>query len=368
MVRVLGFLVVALMTLAVGGFGYLYLRKPAMVPPAHVRVESTPARLARGRYLYNLADCDGCHSLRDYSRFDGPVVESGRGRGTVFPPDLGLPGVVAARNITPDKETGIGNWTDGEKIRAIREGISRDGTALFPMMGYERFRHMSDEDVYSLVAYLNTLTPIQNPLPRSKIIFPVSMLMKGAPQPAGQVPEPDRSSKVKYGEYLVAMAGCMECHTPAKQGKPVQGLTLAGGQEFRFPGAVVVSANITPDPQTGIGRWSEQYFLDHFYQYKDYAEKGAPLVGPESFTVMPWLNFARLEPEDLKAIYAFLRTQQPVYHVVDSHPVWTSRLSPRSKATKAPASSVIACNRKFPLLSDLQAGSRLRGDEPCGIP
>jgi hypothetical protein len=68
------------------------------------------------------------------------------------PPDVGLPGVVAPRNITPDKETGIGNWTDGEKIRAIREGISRDGTTLFPMMGYERFRHMSDEDVYSLSA------------------------------------------------------------------------------------------------------------------------------------------------------------------------------------------------------------------------
>jgi hypothetical protein len=184
---------------------------------------------------------------------------------------------------------------------------------------------MSDEDVYSLVAYLNTLTPIQNPVPRSKIVFPVSMLMKGAPQPAGHVAEADRSNKLKYGEYLITMAGCMECHTPAKQGKPLHGLTLAGGQEFRFPGAVVVSANITPDPQSGIGRWSEQYFLDRFYQYKGYAEKGSPQVGPENFTVMPWLNFAQLEPEDLKAVYAFLRAQQPIYHVVDSHPVWQAR-------------------------------------------
>ena len=324
-VRVLGFLVAAVMITAVGGFSYFYFRKPAMAPPSNVKVEITPARLARGKYLYNLADCDGCHSQRDFSRFDGPVVESGRGRGTVFPPDMGLPGVVAPRNITPDEETGIGNWTDGEKIRAIREGISRDGTALFPMMGYERFRHMSDADVYSLVAYLNTLTPVRNPLPQTKIVFPVSLLMKGAPQPAGHVPEPDRSNKMKYGEYLVTMAGCMECHTPARQGKPLQGMTLAGGQEFRFPGAVVVSANITPDLQTGIGRWSEQNFLDRFYQYKEYAEKGSPCVGPESFTVMPWLNFAQLEPEDLKAIYAFLRTQQPIYHVVDSHPVWQAQ-------------------------------------------
>ena len=323
--RVLGVFVLAIAGMAVGGFTYLYLRKPAMAPPAEVKVEITPARLARGKYLFNLADCDGCHSQRDFSRFGGPVVESGRGRGFVFPPEMGLPGVVAPRNITTDKETGIGDWTDGEKIRAIREGISRDGTPLFPMMGYERFRHMSDEDVQSLVAYLNTLAPVTNPLPRSRIAFPISILMKSAPQPAGHVPQPDRSNLVKYGEYLVTMAGCRECHTPSKQGKPLQGLTLAGGEEFRFPGVVVVSANITPDPETGIGRWSEQDFLDRVYQYKEYVDNGSPQVGPESFTIMPWLNFAQLEPSDLKAIYAFLRTQPAVYHIVDSHPVWQAK-------------------------------------------
>jgi len=71
------------------------------------------------------------------------------------------------------------------------------------MMGYQAFRHMSDEDVYSLVAYLNTLAPVRNRVPRSQIAFPVSLLMKSAPRPAGRVPEPDRSNKVKYGEYLV---------------------------------------------------------------------------------------------------------------------------------------------------------------------
>ncbi|HUJ22599.1 MAG TPA: cytochrome c [Bryobacteraceae bacterium] len=323
--RVLGFLVVAIMIAGTGTFSYLYFRKPAMAPASSVKVEITPARLARGKYLFNLADCDGCHSQRDFSRFDSPVIESGRGQGNIFPAEMGLPGLVAARNITPDRETGIGNWSDGEKIRAIREGISRDGTMLFPMMGYEQYRFMSDEDVYSLVAYLNRLTPVRNAVPRSQIAFPVSMLIKGAPRPAGHVPEPDRSNKLEYGEYLATLAGCVECHTPAKQGKPVAALTLAGGREFRFPGAVVVSANITPDPQTGIGRWSELDFLDRFYQYKEYVEKDAPQAGPESFTLMPWLNFAQLEPDDLKAIYGFLRTQKPVYHVVDSHPVWQAR-------------------------------------------
>ena len=75
---------------------------------------------------------------------------------------------------------------------------------------------------------------------------------------------------------------------------------------------------------------TDRNFLERFYQYKEYAEKGSPQVGPESFTLMPWLNFAQLKPEDLKAIYAFLRTQQSIYHVVDSHPVWQA-LSEREK-------------------------------------
>jgi hypothetical protein len=84
-------------------------------------------------------------------------------------------------------------------------------------------------------------------------------------------------------DVTVMGEGC-KYHVRAERiDKPVQGMTLAGGQEFRFPGAVVVSANITPDLETGIGSWSEQDFLDRFYQYKEYAEKGSPQVGPESF-------------------------------------------------------------------------------------
>ncbi len=84
----------------------------------------------------------------------------------------GLPGQIFAANITPDKETGIGNWTDGEKIRAIREGISKDGHMLFPMMPYPNYRFLSDTDVQSLVAYMNTVPQVRNYVPRSKINFP----------------------------------------------------------------------------------------------------------------------------------------------------------------------------------------------------
>ena len=296
-----------------GATAYLCVRRPNMAPPPDMHAQPTPARLARGKYLFTLADCDGCHSERDFSRFGGPVNPGRRGVGTVFPASMRLPGLVAPPNITPERETGIGAWTDGEKIRAIREGIDRDGRALFPMMPYENFRHMSDDDVLSLVAYLDSLDPVRHAVPKTHLKFPVSVLIKGAPQPSRGVASPDRRDPKKYGEYLVRVGGCMNCHTQS----------LSGGQRFQSgPRTVVMSANISPDPHTGIGRWSEQDFLDRIYQYRDYAEQGSPVVGPESFTVMPWLNFSQLPPEDLKAIYAYLRSRPPVYKPVETHPGW----------------------------------------------
>jgi mono/diheme cytochrome c family protein len=319
--KILGFGLLAVCLVLGGGLAFLVFRKPAAVPPRAASVAVTPERVTRGKYLFEVvADCDGCHSERDFSRFGGPVVSAGRGKGFVFPDAMGLPGKVVAPNITPDAETGLGAWTDGEKIRAIRDGVSRDGSALFPMMGYPRFRHMSDEDVEAVVAYLNSLPPVRHRLPRTALAFPVSLLVKGEPRPAGSVPPPDRRDTVSYGAYLATLAGCQECHTKMDQGKPV-GRPFAGGEEFRFgPTMVAVSANITPDLETGIGAWSEQRFLDTFYQYRTYLAEGSPKAGPERFTVMPWLGFGQMEPGDLKAVYAWLRTQPAVKNKVETHP------------------------------------------------
>ncbi|HLK67367.1 MAG TPA: c-type cytochrome [Bryobacteraceae bacterium] len=316
----LGMLVIGVPTCALA---YLYLKKPAQTPAMSTKVAMTPERIARGKYIFqNLADCDGCHSQRDFSRVGGPVVESGRGRGNVLS-DLvqGLPGTVVASNLTPDPETGIGSWTDGEKIRAIREGVDREGRALFPMMPYGGYRNMSDEDVQSLVAYLNSLPPVKNPLPQTKLAFPVSLFIKSAPQPVTNVPPPDRSNKVKYGEYLVALGGCADCHTPAEKGQPVAGKHMAGGQVFTTSLGTVVSANITPDSETGTGKWSEDFFIKKFQDYMEYSDVGSPLAaGPQAFTLMPWLSFSHLPPQDLAAIYAFLRTVPPVHNAVETHP------------------------------------------------
>lgn len=306
---------------ALGAVLYLLFRRPATAPASGIKVEITPARLERGKYLFEvLADCDGCHSPRDFMKFAGPVMPGLRGQGQVMPPELELPGKVVAPNITPDVETGIGSWTDGEKIRAIREGISKDGRALFPFMPYRLYRSMSDEDAYSLVAYLNTMPPKRNALPRSKLNFPVNVLMKGAPQPVGSVPQPDRNSRVEYGKYLVTVGVCIECHTQADKGERNNDMLFAGGREFRIGPYLVNSANITPDPETGIGAWSEERFIAKFKGFQSFAEGSAPAASQASFTVMPWISLSRLQEDDLRAIYAYLRTVPARNNAVTVHP------------------------------------------------
>ena len=299
--------------------GYLAMKEPDMVEPSSQRVPMTPERIARGKHLFeHVCDCGGCHSERDFSRFGGPIVAEGVG--WVFPKEMGLPGTIVAPNLTPDPETGLGKWTDGEKIRAIREGVDRDGRALFPMMPYEVFRKMSDEDVESVVAYLNSLPPVRRKLPRTSVDFPASLLIKSTPKPAGSVPPPDPSNRKAHGEYLATIGGCMDCHTPVEKGRLVREKLLGGGQEFVTPWGKVVTANISKDTSTGIGGLSEDQFIDKFYQYRDYVEKGSPKVGKESFTLMPWLGFSQLSRDELGAIYTFLMSQKAVYNSVETHP------------------------------------------------
>lgn len=322
--KLLGSLVLVLVAVIGGGLVYMHSKKPAMAPPRDIKVSMAPERIARGRYLFDVVcDCNGCHSQRDYTRFAGPVIPSSKGQGYEFPDELGLPGKVVAPNITPDRETGIGAWTDGEKIRAIREGVDRKGRALFPMMPYQSFSHMSDEDVESLVAYMNTLAPVRNSLPVTDIKFPVWFFMKSAPRPVGTVPPPDLSTPVARGKYLVTIADCGGCHTQRIKGEPVPGKALAGGEDFKLsPELEVVSANITPDMETGIGKWSEEFFVGKITKYKEYAEKGAPKVGPAGFTLMPWLSLSQADANDLKAIYAYLRTVPPVVNKIEKHPLF----------------------------------------------
>lgn len=300
---------------------YLLVRRPSSAAPSNVIVGLYPERIERGKYLFTtLLDCDGCHSQRDFTRLGGPVVVAGRGQGGVMQME-GLPGEVYAPNITPDKETGIGNWTDGEKIRAIREGISKDGHMLFPLMPYPGYRYLSDVDVMSLVSYMNTLAPVRNYVQRSKISFFVSIMVKGVPQPVTRtIPPVDKYGGEIYGEYLVSIAGCEECHTPQKRGQADASMRFAGGRTFATPFGTVLSANITPDKDTGIGKWDFVRFRDRMQAMEQYKDKEFPKVGPERFTLMPWIAYSGLTDHDLEAIFLYVKSRRAITNSVVPHP------------------------------------------------
>lgn len=322
MKKILLYVVIALVVIVGGGYAALVLKKPAMNPPSAMKVEATAERLQRGKYIFeNVSDCGGCHSERNWDKFGAPVYDGRIGVGYAFPPELGLPGKVVAPNLTPDAETGLGSWSDGEKLRAVREGVSKDGRALFPFMPYTHFRKMSDEDAYSVVAYMNSLPPVKNRMPRTELNFPINLMIKFAPEPVtGQIRTPERTNRLKYGEYLVEMGGCAECHSQMEKGKVVKGKEFAGGTEFNFAGKLVRAANITPDEESGLGKWSEQRFVDKFKGFANMTYDNAPRMNQSNFTLMPWLSMSQLPEEDLRAIYTYLRTLKPVHNPVEVHP------------------------------------------------
>src|ERR1041385_5250778 len=175
------------------------------------RFEATAARIERGKYLVNaVAGCLGCHTDADWSKPGAPPVEAKLGSGHVWS-DQKMPWLVAP-NITPDKETGAGNWSDDALARAIREGIGHDGRTLFPVMPYPHYREMSDEDVASIIVYLRSVPPVRSQLPVTKIPFPLNYLMNDMPQPVTAPVGMDVSTAEQRGRYLVTMAACTDCH------------------------------------------------------------------------------------------------------------------------------------------------------------
>lgn len=313
--RVLGITILGILGLLIAGITFTIGWRPFIGPKTRALTnrtfEATPARLERGRYLATaVTGCVACHSERDPNTPGMPALAEKLGAGTVFGEGADLPGRLIAPNLTPDKETGAGNWTDDMLARAIREGIGHDGRALFPLMPYMNYRELPDEDLASVIVYLRSLAPVKNSLPQTEIIFPVKYLMRGAPQPVtGTVPVPDLSDTLKRGAFLVRMASCADCHTAQERGQPKPGLEFAGGLLFTTPEATVMAANITPD-SSGISYYDEDLFIQTMRTGKVKARSLSP--------VMPWTFYRNMTDEDLKAMFAYTRTLKPVRHTVDN--------------------------------------------------
>ena len=314
--RVILVILGVIVLLVAGGVGYIKKALPNVGPAQVLEVQATPGRLAHGAYLArHVAACMDCHSQRDWHIYAGPLKEESFGAGgEKFGPEIGFPGTLYSRNITP---YALKDWTDGELFRAITTGETKDGSALFPLMAYHNYGQLDPEDIMSIIAYLRSIPAIKSEIPVRQLDFPLNILVNTFPSKAALMKKPDSNNITAYGKYLVTMGDCVECHSRVDKGSVVAGSEFGGGRAFDFPnGTVATSANITPDPETGIGGWDRQQFIQRF---KAFADSGAlhHVVGPGDYnTPMPWLVYAGMRENDLAAMYAYLKTLKPIHNPV----------------------------------------------------
>lgn len=284
-------------------------------PKVEITASTDSAVVAHGKYLvYGVAHCATCHVKSDRKNsmaWKDEIFSKPLSGGLEF----NMPGaVVYSANLTPDKETGTGRYTDSELARIIRYCTKPDNTLLFPFMAYGS---MSDQDITAIVSYLRSIEPVNNKVQESEISFIMKAFVLALfNKPFLYNPNPPKSvvrdTTAEYGKYLAnAVSGCEYCHTNADMmtgefiGKP-----YAGGQKTpsatEEPGVWVYSPNLTPDPETGrIHGWSEEMFINRFRMGRTVKE-----------SIMPWESFSIYSDADLKAVYKYLMSLEPVKNEV----------------------------------------------------
>ena len=318
MKKFLKYTVISLVVLVLGAYLYLRFMLPSVGEAEDLKIEATPERIERGRYLAEFVMlCTDCHSKRDWSMYGGPFDETTKGGGgEEFNQDMGFPGKFYSKNITPH---GLKDWTDGEIFRAMVSGVNRDGEPLFPVMPYQNYAQLDREDLYSVIAYIRTLPIVKEDNITSDADFPMNFIMRTIPKDEKVANKrPDPSDRVAYGKYLFTAASCNECHTQRDHGEPIKGLEMAGGFEFKFPnGSIVRSANITPDKETGIGNWTEEAFIQRFRMYNDSVFTPSKLTNGQVNTVMPWIRYCGMTDQDLGAIFTYLQSVKAIRNEVE---------------------------------------------------
>ena len=291
-----------------------YVLSPRLRPALDVHALRTPEAIARGKYLVDsVTGCLGCHSQIDESISGEPPVPGRLGSGRDFGVLPDFPGHIRAPNLTPDPETGIAAWSDGELLRAMREGVSKNGRPLFPMMPYGAYgRALSDDDALAIVSYLRTLAPINNDAGHTELNFPVSMFVRAAPAPLEKSApaEPPESEPLLRGQWLLTMCSCHDCHDSVNgHREPIAGKALAGDVPMPVAGkGLVYSANISSDPATGIGSYSDEDVLRALNEGQ--GKSGATLYA------MPWRYYSGMTDADKRALILALRKAPAVVNAV----------------------------------------------------
>src|SRR5215469_15133474 len=308
-VRIASLVMGGVVVLAFVFVGYVQLtwNRPIHRPTLAMNAPRDAAHVLRGQDLYERSLlCWTCHGSLG-GRNPGEPQAGGREFDlTQIGPGFGY---VYGSNLTPDPATGIGAWSDGELVRAIREGVRRDGHLIFPVMAYQFYHGLSDEDALALVAYLRSLPPIHNKVSARRLSFAaksmlaISLIKAEAPitQP---VTAPKPASSVEYGEYVAwRMSGCAECHSPRdpKTARLDLGRPMSGGL-FPFPEEdfVTTGPNLTSEVDTGLGTWTEDQFVTAM-------QTGVRPNGTVMLPFMPWPSYAQWNRKELHAIWLYVR-------------------------------------------------------------
>lgn len=290
--------------------------RPVLRPATSEVVEATGARLERGEYLVDVVSaCGVCHTGRAAGDFvfDGESSDQYLAGGySLTLPEMGLD--LYFPNLTPDRATGLGAWSDDEVMRAIRDGVSRDGRLLVPAMPFRSYRAMSDEDTRAIVAWLRSVPGVRSEKPRASRVrgIPGFLLRHGAEHraPVTSVTAPDRRDAVAYGGYLVRVAGCPDCHARKPNGvmrASRDPLWMAGGAWDDLPGVGrVYMRNLTPDRDTGLGRFDAKQIANAMRSGRRL--DGKRMAPPMSLYMSHW---SALHDEDLDAIVAYLQALPP---------------------------------------------------------
>lgn len=260
----------------------------------------------RGQYLVDgLAGCGNCHTPRNPDGSFNMNLYLAGGFDLSSPPAFTTYG----RNITPDAETGIGGWSLEEVVTAIREGHTPEGETIGPPMPIGMYNRISREDAMSIAMYLQSIPAIRNEVPESEYNIPIPEF-----GPALLEETPPADDPVAYGEYLVTVAHCFECHTPPNEmGEPLFATMMGAGgfNIIQLPdGQWVQTANITPDIETGIGAWSDEALRRAIVD-------GVAANGHILFPIMPSTFFKNATDEDIDAVIAYLRTIPAVSNEVE---------------------------------------------------
>ena len=249
----------------------------------------------RGDYLVNgLLTCGNCHTPKGPT---GDIMEKAFSGGPEFDEP---PFKVTASNITQDKETGIGSWTDAQIKTLMRKGVRPNGVQAAMIMPSDFYEIMTERDLNAVVAYLRTIKPIKNKVPDP--IYKMQQLHH--PFAGGEKPytEAMMSDKLKKGFYLATIAHCMECHTPmGPRGREFATKLGTGGFEFPGPWGKSVSRNITSSKTKGIGGWSDA-------EIKRAITTGVSKGGSKLKPPMAYHSYAKMTAGDLDAVVAYLRT------------------------------------------------------------